>query len=335
MKIVISSGHGLKVRGASGPEPWGLDEVDEARRVVDEVARCLRDLGAEVTVYHDDVSDDQQENLSRIVDFHNAQGPHDYDISVHFNAYEVTSEPRGCEVLFVSDAAMNLATDISATIAYVSGLKDRGAKREEDLFFLNETAQTSALIETCFVDSEMDVALYKENFGVICESIAEVLAGKDITVVEEPERIPMEVIVTDVGRCSWFGGPADEGVDPDEGLAFLYDYLDAPHLFLPEQPPGTTGLARRLDPSKPYVACRWNYEVTPKSMLQDPRLRALVRAPKTGRQAMAWPADWGPHETTDRIADLSPGLMEALGIKTDDVVEIIYPAPTIITAVDA
>ena len=337
VSIVISSGHALKVQGAIGPEPWGLNEVEEARRVVDEVARCLRRLGVEVTVYHDDVSDDQQENLNRIVDFHNAQGPHDYDVSVHLNASEATSEPRGCEVLFVSDAAMNLATDISATISYVSGLIDRGAKREEDLFFLNETAQTAALIEVCFVDSEMDVALYKEHFHIICESIAEVIAGKnDVTAGEEPpERIPMEVIVTDVGRCSWFGGPDDEGVDPDEGLAFFYDYLDAPHLFLPEQPPGTTGLARRLDPNKPYVACRWDYEVTPKSMLQDPRLRALVRAPKTGKQAMAWPADWGPAETTNRIADLSPGLMEALGIETDDVIEIIYPAPTIITAVES
>src|SRR6516165_9981039 len=86
-----------------------------------------------------------------------------------------------------TNAAMNLATDISATISYVSGLKDRGAQREEDLFFLNETAQTAALIEVCFVDSEMDVALYKEHFHIICEAIAEVLAGKnDVTAGEEP-----------------------------------------------------------------------------------------------------------------------------------------------------
>jgi hypothetical protein len=185
------------------------------------------------------------------------------------------------------------------------------------------------------VDSEMDVALYKENFGVICQSIAEVLAGKDTIVMEEPERIPMEVIVTDVGRCSWFGGPADEGVDPDEGLAFFFDYLDAPHLFLPEQPPGTTGLARRLDPSKPYVAYRWDYNLTPKSMLQDPRLRVLVRSPRTKKQALAWPSDWGPHEDTGRVCDLSPGLMESLGLKTDDIAEIYYPAPVVITAIES
>ena len=43
--------------------------------------------------------------------------------------------------------------------------------------------------------------------------------------------------------------PGDEGVALDEGLAFIYEYETAPQLFLDEQPPGTTGLARRLDPS--------------------------------------------------------------------------------------
>ena len=62
-------------------------------------------------------------------------------------------------------------------------------------------------------------------------------------------------------------------------------------------------------------------------MLDDADLQALVKATKTGRSAYAWPADWGPHGDTDRVADLSPGLMEYLGITTDDDVEVIYPAP--------
>jgi len=44
-----------------------------------------------------------------------------------------------------------------------------------------------------------------------------------------------------------------------------------------------------------------------------------------GREAMAWPADWGPHEDTGRVADLSPGLMGRLGLATDDEVQVIYP----------
>jgi N-acetylmuramoyl-L-alanine amidase len=114
------------------------------------------------------------------------------------------------------------------------------------------------------------------------------------------------------------------GVDPDEGLAFLYEVEDAPHLFLPYQPPDTTGLARRLDPLMSYIACRWDYDETPKSML--PYMVVKVTAPKTGRSYRAFPADWGPHEDTGRIADISPGLLNALGITTDDEVIVEYQA---------
>lgn len=125
------------------------------------------------------------------------------------------------------------------------------------------------------------------------------------------------------GRVSWFGGPNDEGVAPDEGLAFISDIDDAPHLFLAYQPSGTTGLARRLDPDKNYIACRWAYDLYPKpSLLENV---ALVKAPKTGRVLFAYPADWGPNENTGRVADISPGLMSALGISTDDEVIVTYP----------
>ena len=126
------------------------------------------------------------------------------------------------------------------------------------------------------------------------------------------------------GKVSWFGGPDDTGVSPDEGLAFIYDIEDAPHLFLEIQPPDTTGLARRLDPEQMYIACRWDYDLHPKpSLLEN---MAMVRSPRTGRFTLAYPADWGPHVDTDRVADISPGLMAALGIDTDDEVEVIYPA---------
>jgi N-acetylmuramoyl-L-alanine amidase len=124
------------------------------------------------------------------------------------------------------------------------------------------------------------------------------------------------------GKVSWFGGPDDTGVDPDEGLAFIYEVSDAPHLFLPKQPPGTSGLARRLDPEVFYIATRWDYDETPKDML--PTMLVRVKAQKTGREHFATPADWGPHEDTDRIADISPGLMAALGIDTDDIVEVSF-----------
>lgn len=143
---------------------------------------------------------------------------------------------------------------------------------------------------------------------------------------EDQPPPPSRALFQAAGPCSWFGGPSDQGVAPDEGLAFIYSYDAAPHLFLPQQPPGTTGLARRLNTDGVnYVACRWDYTITPKEMLADKSRKALVRA--GGRELLAWPADWGPNEATGRVADLSRAAMNALGIETDDPVEVSYPAP--------
>jgi len=310
MRIVISSGHGKYIRGASGY----LDEVDEARRVVEAVADELREIGHHVVTFHDDTSTTQNENLNTIVAFHNDE-ERDLDVSVHFNAYITTPEPMGTEVLYVSQES--LAKKVSKAISEAGQLIDRGPKYRGDLFFLNQTEEPAILIETCFVDSAVDARNYNNHFDAICQAIA--LVGQE----QPPGEPPSDALFTGSGKVSWFGGPDDDGVSASEGLAFIYDYDSAPHLFLNHQPTGTSGLARRLNPAVYYVACRWDYDVTPKEMLAGDQM-ALVRS--GGREYLAWPADWGPHGDTDRIADISPGLMDALQMKTDDEVEVIYPA---------
>jgi hypothetical protein len=321
MRIAISSGHSKYCRGASDI----IDEVDEARKIVNRVVELLNAAGVSVEVFHDNVSTTQSENLDRIVDWHNSQ-IRDRDVSVHLNAYEHTSKPMGTECLYVTQS--ELAADVAAEIAISTGLIDRGPKYRSDLAFLNGTDKPAVLIQTLFCDSQADVDIYHQYFEDMCRAIAETIG--DVTIgVAPPERPPIMppaegALLHVVGTCSWFGGPEDDGVSSDEGLAFLYELEDAPHLFLPQQPAGTTGLARRLDRVF-YVACRWDYEQTPKDMLRDQTRKALVRA--YGKEFLAYPADWGPHESTGRVADLSPALMEALGLSTDDEVEVIYPAP--------
>ena len=332
MKIVISSGHGLHIRGASGdPVPPQLDEVNEARRVVNHVADYLEEIGVDVITFHDDVSTSQSENLNRIVNFHNAQGPHNYDISVHFNASD--GNGHGTEVCYITQET--LAGKLSASIAAAGHLTDRGAKYRPELAFLNGTHEPAILIEVCFVDNTSDANLYNQYFDAICREIVVVLTDKQIVPPEIASPAPPEDLLGvqfhAKGKCSWFGGPEDIGVSPSEGLAFIFHYDEAPHLFLQHQPEGTSGLARRLNPGIMYVACRWDYNVTSKAMLQEPSRQARVRA--KGKEILAWPADWGPHDDTDRVADLSPGLMAALGLTTDDEVEVIYPAPWIVPEV--
>ena len=310
-RIVISSGHGKYVRGAAGI----IDEVDEARRVTEELATALVDRGVKVTIFHDDTSRSQKENLWTITDFHNDQD-RDLDISVHFNAFEQRDEPVGTEVWYVTQS--DLAKRLSAAMASV-GFIDRGAKYTDGLHFLNQTTMPSVLLEICFVDSSADCDIYAEKFEAICDALADELADKEE--VEVAKGIHVE------GKVSYFGGPDDMGVSPNEDLAFIYTTEDKPVLFLSYQPEGTSGLARRLNPEQPYVALRWPYDSATKSKWREVLLKemALVYSPKTGKSIKCYPADWGPHTDTGRVADISPSALEYLGISTDDDVIVTFP----------
>jgi len=188
MKVVISSGHGKYVRGASGY----LDEVNEARKVVETVAEFFRSVGVEAMTFHDDTSTSQNQNLSTIVNYHNRQ-TRDYDISVHFNAYQTTSKGMGTETLYVSNTGQTLATKLSPAIARAGTFIDRGPKYRSDLYFLNNTAKPAILIETCFVDSSTDANLYRQNYEAICQAIAETISGQSVpTEPPEPIEPPVE-----------------------------------------------------------------------------------------------------------------------------------------------
>lgn len=130
-----------------------------------------------------------------------------------------------------------------------------------------------------------------------------------------------------VGKCSWFGGPKDSGVKHDENLALIHSVDEMPGVFLSEPPdlletdpgyPGKAlGLARRLDPRKLWCAMRFDYKLTPKSILRT----SLVQIKFGSRIVMAACVDWGPNINTGRVIDVSPGAMNALKCTTDDEVE--------------
>jgi N-acetylmuramoyl-L-alanine amidase len=184
--ICISSGHSKYCRGAAGV----LEEVDEARRIVDSVADILRERGVTVKTFHDDVSKTQDENLRRITDYHNDQ-TRQLDVSVHLNANQQTDSPMGTEVLFVTQG--ELAAEMSEAIANAGTFKNRGAKKRTDLYVLNQTDMPCVLLEICFVDSSADAKLYEQNFERIVDSIATVLAGEDdeVDAPDRPARPPV------------------------------------------------------------------------------------------------------------------------------------------------
>jgi hypothetical protein len=218
MKVVISSGHGKYVRGASGY----IDEVDQARRVVDQTVAILNSNGVGATGYHDNQSHSQNENLNRIVDFHNSK-TRDLDISVHFNAYETTSKAMGTEVLYASNTGSTWANTMVNAIANV-GFVNRGPKKRTDLFFLNNTEEPAILIEVCFVDSKADTDLYNRKIDEVCEAIAEAILGEEIDDEGEPGPEPepeppseyQEAIIqiamsSRIAKYAW----KDRGIAPD------------------------------------------------------------------------------------------------------------------------
>jgi N-acetylmuramoyl-L-alanine amidase len=229
MDVVISSGHGLQVRGASGY----IDEVDEARKVTEAVADLLLKHGIGVVTFHDDISTDQSENLEAIVDFHNSQD-RELDVSVHFNAYTDTDKPMGTEVLYVT--AADQACRVVNAMAK-AGFVNRGAKYREDLYFLNNTEEAAILIEVCFVDSSADVAIYAQRFRATCRLIAASLASllTSRTLILEHGFPANQRDIT----ASVFGGESDYNVSAYDETKVLNDtdlYIALPDRFDGQRP---------------------------------------------------------------------------------------------------
>ena len=191
MKIVISSGHGLFVRGTKGI----IDEVDEARRVTDRVAEILRSAGVSVNAFHENSARTTAANVNAIVQHHNRQ-MRDLDVSIHFNSTATgTIEDRaiGVEVLHHTNNqnTRSIAGKVARAISDASGLllrhqQSSGAVGRNNLGFLNNTTAPAILIEVCFVVSRTDVRLYQQFFEEICAAIASTISGRNISIPDIP-----------------------------------------------------------------------------------------------------------------------------------------------------
>lgn len=213
-KFVISSGHGKLVRGASGI----LDEVNEARRVVEHVYHILTtEYNGAGYKFHDNTSRTQAQNLNTIVAFHNRRD-RALDISVHFNAASATA--TGAECLYYDAKA--LSSKMSRAMAFAMGIADRGPKERRELAFLRGTNRPAILLEVCFVSSAKDAKAYRTNFDAVCEAIAKVIAGelgysKRVKTVSTPAKEKAEYFTANPGKvrvkkACW----AYNGVEVDE-----------------------------------------------------------------------------------------------------------------------
>lgn len=129
-----------------------------------------------------------------------------------------------------------------------------------------------------------------------------------------------------IGTCSIFGGKDDEGMKKDTGLT-LYEAWECnnrPDIFLPA--PADNPLQetwKRLKTDFPYIALRFKDDIAERpGRIRVQNTPYRITNPKTGQWAVAWLVDRGPHESTGRLVDLSPGLARILRVETDDEVEV-------------
>lgn len=154
MKILLISGHGAGDPGACAN---GLKEADLTVEMVKGI-KSLLDPYASVDLYPTErnaFKDIQNGNLK--VNFAN----YDYVLEVHFNAGGGT----GTEIYITSKEKGHSVEDkIVANLAKL-GLRNRGVKVKDFLVIkaAKNKGVSSALLETCFIDSKADVNLYKGN----------------------------------------------------------------------------------------------------------------------------------------------------------------------------
>ena len=135
------------------------------------------------------------------------------------------------------------------------------------------------------------------------------------------------------GRISNFGGLEDTGMKQMEDTAFVFDKnteRDYPGFFRPFDPAKPAGYGRRLKTEKHYIACRWEELGTPlpRKFLRQPTTLCSVINPVTGKRVDDVRAiDFGPHDSLNRVADLSPSVEKACGLTTDQVAIILIPLP--------
>lgn len=175
MKVFLNPGHapgGIPDTGAKNAET-GLRECDVAKNIADLVEKYLVAAGVEV------VGNVQSDNLYYDSDYHqpcvcaeaNASGA-DIFVSIHCNAFDC--EAHGTETYAYASGGEGekLAGCINNQIVDALGTLDRGVKYRQDYIVLKHTDMTAVLVETAFIDSDIDEPLLRAKQDDFARAIA-------------------------------------------------------------------------------------------------------------------------------------------------------------------
>ena len=150
-------------------------------------------------------SNDNLYNITRNIN----NAPDGIALSHHLNAFN--GKATGVEVLYGSKDQKPLAAQISATIAKVLGIVDRGAKDGSWLAIARNTSQNKKvlLIEWCFIDNPSDLSKLDKNMDKAIEEVAKIFGYKPQAVKPvAPKKKTNQQIATEIyrGQGGWGNG---------------------------------------------------------------------------------------------------------------------------------
>ncbi|MCD8225591.1 MAG: N-acetylmuramoyl-L-alanine amidase [Clostridiales bacterium] len=179
-RIVIDAGHG-------GAEPGAVynerKEKDDNLRLALAVGQILADDGFDVAYTR--VTDIYNTPFEKAMIANHADA--DYFLSLHRNAMPVPGTASGVETLVYEDSGIAgaMAKNINARLEK-AGFTNLGVQERPGLIVLRHTRMPAVLVETGFLDNDIDNRLFDEQFDAIAAAIA---AGVVDTLREE-ERPP-------------------------------------------------------------------------------------------------------------------------------------------------
>lgn len=221
MNICIDMGHTPTSPGASGY----LDELREDRIIGGKLIAEMQRRGHTVT---DTTAPDWMgypAEINNRVSTANGSGAELF-VSIHLNAGGGT----GPEVLYFAGDGYGLSTAqrISANLASVLGLPDRGAKaRTNEIGVIRDTYMTAVLVEVCFVDSAADKAAYDAvSYDAIVNAIADGIEGSASSGGDPAPAPAPSGSVDDLARRA-IAGEFGNGADRKAALGANYDAVQA------------------------------------------------------------------------------------------------------------
>lgn len=165
-KIVLDAGHGGTDPGAVYN---GRNEKDDNLALAQAVGKILEDNGVDVVYTRTEDIYQTPFEKARIAN----QSGADYFISFHRNSSPEDNQYQGVEVLVYDKSGIKyqMAQNIVGALGEL-GFREIGVKERPGLVVLRRTRMPALLIETGFINSDADNALYDEKKDEIAQAIA-------------------------------------------------------------------------------------------------------------------------------------------------------------------